>query len=101
MKAFLKSCLWAVYQFVLSLLNLGERRCGWCSKFMGFKRGMRGQQTHGMCAACAATWNEGLLALEAQKMKEKQERQRQNRQRRARRTLRRTTGGWSGAVATR
>lgn len=31
--------------------KIGIRKCSWCGKFMGFKKGITGV-THGMCDEC-------------------------------------------------
>lgn len=82
---------------ILSLFGIGERVCGWCRTHMGYKRVAGGSATHGMCASCKARWDADMDRIEAAKRATRQA----NRQHRSRRNLRRTTGGWSGAVAVR
>ena len=72
------------------LLNVGERRCSWCHRFMGWRRGIHGLTTHGICDACSAQFDTPITA-------EKHPRSKQSRPRRN--TLRRRIGSWSGAVA--
>lgn len=90
-----------VYWWALRGIGIGERRCGWCKKLMGYKRLARvvtmpnvQPVTHGMCVACEAKWIAGMDAAAPR-------RRRIPRQRTSRKNLRRRTGGWGGAVACR
>lgn len=91
----MKTILMNLYQRVLRLLNLGERRCAWCSKLLGLKFGLRGATSHGICKTCQPAFEQSFVGMPVV-MKKKARRQRPSRK-----TLRRTTGGWSGAVALR
>ena len=90
-----------LYHAVLNLLHLGERRCAWCQKFLGWRFGLRGPATgdimvtHGMCDPCADAFEAGITTG---KQIVEQIRKRHP-HRKLRKTLRRTTGGWGGAVA--
>jgi hypothetical protein len=85
-----------LYRAVLRFFNLGDRRCGWCQRWLGFTRGLRGGTSHGMCEPCAARWE-----AEAVQPQARASTRRRTQQRPAWRTLRRRTGGWGGAVACR
>lgn len=89
-----------LYWKILQLFGLLERRCGWCKKWLGWKRS-RGVKyatpiSHGICEPC-------LVKFEAEQDATAEQRQQvrppYRRQRPSRRTMRRRTGGWSGAVA--
>lgn len=92
--------LWMVlYTWLLRLLNVGERRCSYCNKLMGWKCGLRGLTSHGACVPCAAKAQAEVEAYFAQKKQARRLGRLRNRQRPQRSTLRRRTGGWSGVVA--
>lgn len=97
-----------LYWAVLRIFGLGERRCGWCKKFQGWKRvfgppGDKRPTTHGICVTCKAKWDSDLdLQEQRQRAVQLKLERRKHLERRPRRsTLRRRTGGWSGAVAMR
>lgn len=98
----------ALYIWALRTIGLFERRCGWCKKFGGWKYGGRaarittvGYTTHGICRPCQIKFEaDGDRAMALRAQQEQQRRRAARRQNRVRRsTLRRRTGGWSGAVA--
>jgi hypothetical protein len=95
----------ALYYRLLNALGLMERRCGWCKKWMGWKRGVMPPGppagltpvTHGICGPCkikveAEEPAKQALGVAAPTTPVKH-------QHRSRRTFRRRTGGWGGAVA--
>lgn len=95
--------LWwpVIYEKSLRRLHLAERRCSWCKKFLGWRFGVKGpglgigiMVTHGICAHCQV----GFEAEAAQPVRVRRPRWKQTP---LRSTLRRRTGGWSGAVALR
>lgn len=95
MREFMQS----LYRKALRILNLGERRCGWCRLFLGWRFGLRGDTSHGICPTCRASFDADVDRAALKQKREKQQKYRQQLPQRS--TLRRRTGGWSGAVAAR
>jgi hypothetical protein len=109
----------SMFLAILRWLNLGTVRCGWCARFLGWRRGrdFAGRTSHSICAPCADALERKLDAeLAARQAVPIQEptqpknaaavqtapARRRNRKAGVRRsTLRRRIGGWSGAVAGR
>ncbi len=87
-----------IYKWLLVKLGLVERRCGWCRKFLGWKRiaWAAGGETTGMCKRCAENFNVEVVAPLVPSKPVRRFHQRRNKA-----TLRRQIGGWSGAVAAR
>jgi len=103
MREFMRS----LYQKALRALGLFERRCAWCKKFQGWKYAGRaaqvsvhGHTTHGICEPCRIKF-EADDDLARVQLQEQQRRHKIRYQLPWRSTLRRRTGGWSGAVALR
>lgn len=102
-----------MYAAVLRYLELGERRCSYCKRRMGWKymgetaasprsiftgKPLPFVTAHGICGPCVArefpAMRERLVQAVADQMKRRPQRPRRS-------TLRRRAGGWSGAVACR
>jgi hypothetical protein len=99
----MKTIWLALYGFVLRTFGLAERRCAYCKKLMGYKYGPAFRrrfgkdqfaQTHGICEPCNAVYFPEPVPVSITA-------RRPRRQYLSRKNLRRTTGGWSGAVAVR
>jgi len=90
------------YYWLVTVLGLLERRCQTCKKWMGFKRA-RGMKlplglkpiSHAWCIECQAEFEAAQDAV----AERNQQWMPPRKQHRSKLTLRRTTGGWSGAVA--
>lgn len=95
----------------LGLKPCGRAVCAWCQKDLGRRVLLAPDQvSHGICAPCNVKFSaevdasvikqSAILRPTAEEpVKEPATPRRKKHQHRSRRTLRRTIGGWSGAVA--